>query len=66
MGKLKKHDAKGSQKDKDVNIDFQLPTLKTPGNQSMSAIPSSSSNNGLDFINPCVARSEECQRKDWK
>ena len=26
MGKLRKHDAKGSQKDKDVYVDFQLPT----------------------------------------
>ena len=32
MGKLRKHNAKGSQKDKDVDVDFQLPTLKTPGN----------------------------------
>ena len=29
----------------------------------MSPIPSSSSNNGLDFINQHDARSEECQRK---
>ena len=46
MGKLKKHDAKGSQKDKDVDVGFQLPIPKTPGNQPMSPIPSSSSNNG--------------------
>ena len=60
---LRKHDAKGSQKDKDVDIDFQLPTPKTPGNRSMSPIPSSSSNNGLDFMNQCVARSEEHQKR---
>ena len=35
----------------------------TPRNQSTSPIPSSSSNNGLDFINQNVARSEEHQRK---
>ena len=29
----------------------------------MCPIPSSSSNNGLDFVNQCVVRSEECQRK---
>ena len=40
-----------------------MPTQKTPGNQSTSPIPSSSSNNGLDFINQHVARSEEHQRK---
>ena len=63
LGKLRKCDAKGSQKDKDVDIDCHLPTQKTPGNRSMSPIPSSSSNNGLDFINQHVARSEEHQRK---
>ena len=55
LGKLRKCDAKGSQKDKDVDIDCHLQTQKTPGNQSASPIPSSSSNNGLDFVNQCVA-----------
>ena len=32
MGKLRKHDTKGSQKDKDVDIDCHLQTQKTPGN----------------------------------
>ena len=32
LGKLRKHDAKGSQKDKDVDIDCNLQTQKTPGN----------------------------------
>ena len=50
--RLRKHDTKGSQKrTRMFEIDFQLPTLKTAGNQSMSPIPSSSSNNGIDFIN---------------
>ena len=44
LGKLRKHDAKGSQKDNDVDVDCHLQTQKTPGNQSMSPIPSSSSN----------------------
>ena len=55
LGKLRKHDAKGSQKDKDVDIDCHLQTQKTPGNRSTSHIPSSSSNNGLVFVNQCVA-----------
>ena len=63
LGKLRKCDAKGSQKDKDVDVDCHLPTQKTPGNQSMSPIPSSSSHNGLDLINQHVAQSEEHQRK---
>ena len=32
LGKLRKHDAKGSQKDKDVDVDCHLPTQKAPGN----------------------------------
>ena len=39
LGKLRKHDAKGSQKDKDVDVDCHLQTQKTPGNQSASPIP---------------------------
>ena len=63
LGKLRKHDAKGSQKDKDVDIDCHLQTQKTPGNCSFSPIPSLSSNNGLDFVNQHVEQLEECQRK---
>ena len=55
LGKLRKYDAKGSQKDKDVDIDCHLQTQKTPGNRSTSPILSSSSNNGLDFVNQHVA-----------
>ena len=33
LGMLRKRDAKGSQKDKDVDVDCHLPTQKTPGNQ---------------------------------
>ena len=51
------------KKVKDVKIDFELPAQKTPGNGSTSPITNSSSNNGLDFINQHVARSEENQRK---
>ena len=61
LGKLRKHDAKGSQIAVDVDCHFQ--TQKTPGNWSSSPILSLSSNNGLDFVNQCVAQSEECQRK---
>ena len=53
LGKLRKHNAKGSQKD--VDIDCHLQTQKTPGNWSLSPILSLSSNNGLDFVNQCVA-----------
>ena len=63
LGKLRKCDAKGSQKDNDVDIDCHLQTQKTRGNQSSSPILSLSSNNGLDFVNQCVAQLEEHQRK---
>ena len=53
LGKLRKHDAKGSQKDVDINCHFL--TQKTPRNRSSSPIPSLSSNNGLDFVNQHVA-----------
>ena len=53
LGRLRKHDAKGSQKD--VDVDCHLQTQKTPGNWSSSPIPSLSSNNGLDFVNQHVA-----------
>ena len=55
LGKLRKRNAKGSQKDKDVDIDCHLQTQKTPGNQSLSPILSLSSNNDLDFVNQRVA-----------
>ena len=56
MGKSRKHDAKGAQKDKEIEGDFRLPTLKTPGNRSTSPVPSSSSTNGLDFISQHVVK----------
>ena len=73
MGKLRKHDAKGAQKDKEPRVhkhkeiegDFRLPVPKTPGNQSTSPIPSSSSTNGLDFVSQHVAISEERQKRVW-
>ena len=55
LGKLRKSDAKGSQKDKEVEVDCHLQMQKTPGNQSLSPIPSLSSNNGMDFVNQHVA-----------
>ena len=33
LRKLRKHDAKGSPKDKDVDVDCHLQTQKTPGNR---------------------------------
>ena len=57
MGKLRKHDIKGAQKEKgapkekcalkekDVEGDFLLPNPKTLGNRSTSPVPSSSSTN---------------------
>ena len=75
MGKLQKHDIKGAQKekdalkekcapkDKDLEGDFLLQNMKTPGNRSTSPVPSNSSANPLDFISHCVAMSEERQKK---
>ena len=59
LGKLRKRDAKGSQKDKEIDIDYHVQTQKTPGNQSSSPILSLSSNNSMDFVNQCVTCSEE-------
>ena len=55
LGKLRKRDAKGSQKDKEVEVDCHLQTQKTPVNHSSSPIPSLSSNNDMDFVNQHVA-----------
>ena len=55
LGKLRKHNAKGSQKDKEVEVDCHLQMQKTPANQSSSPILSLSSNNGMDFVNQHVA-----------
>ena len=55
LGKLRKCNAKGSQKDKDVDVDCHLQTQKTPDNWSSSPILSLSSNNSLDFVNQHVA-----------
>ena len=75
MGKLRKHDIKGTQKDKgdpteneapkegDVGGDFVLPVQKTPGNRSTSPVPSNTSSNPLDFVSHRVAMSEECQKR---
>ena len=63
LGKFRKCNAKGSQKDKEIEVDCRVQMQKTPGNQSMSPIPSLSSNNGMDFVNQHVAHLEECQRK---
>ena len=63
QGKLRKHNAKGSQKDKEIEVDCHVQMQKTPGNQSSSPIPRLSSNNGMDFVNQHVAHLEECQRK---
>ena len=63
LGKLRKSDAKGSQKDKEVEVDCHLQMQKTPGNWSSSPIPSLSSNNSMDFVNQHVAQTEEHQRK---
>ena len=75
MGKLQKCDIKGAQKekdapkekcapkDKDVEGDFLLHNVKTPGNRSTSPVPSNSSANPLDFVSHHVAMSEERQKK---
>ena len=75
IGKLRERDIKGAQKekaapkekcapkDKEVEGDFLLPNVKTPGNRSTSPVPSSSSTNPLDFVSHCVAMSEECHKK---
>ena len=63
LGKLRKCDAKGSQKDNEIEVDCHVQMQKTPGSQSSSPIPSLSSNNGMDFVNQHVAHLEECQRK---
>ena len=55
LGKLRKRDAKGSQKDKEVEVDCHLQMQKTPVNHSSSPIPSLSSNNDMDFGNQHVA-----------
>ena len=55
LGKLRKRDAKGSHKAKDVDVDCHLQTQITPGNRSTPPIPSFSGYNGLDFVNLCVA-----------
>ena len=73
--KLRKRDIKGAQKekdapkekcapkDKDVEGDFLLHNVKTPGNRSTSPVPSNSSANPLDFVSHHVAMSEERQKK---
>ena len=63
LGKLRKCDAKGPQKDKEVEVDCHLQMHKTPGNRSSSPILSLSSNNSMDFVNQHVAQTEEHQRK---
>ena len=63
LGELRKHDTKGSQKDKEIEVDCHVQTLKTPGNLSSSPIPSLSSNNGMDFVNQCIACLKEHQSK---
>ena len=63
LGKLRKRDAKGSQKDKEIKVDCHVQMQKTPGNWSSSPILSLSSNNGMDFVNQHVACLEECQTK---
>ena len=75
MGKLRKQDIKGTQKDKgdptanespkegDVDGDFVLPVQKTPGNRSTSPVPSNTSSNPLDFVSHHVAMSEERQKR---
>ena len=75
MGKLRKRDIKGAQKEKgapaeksapkekDLEGDVQIQNLKTPGNRSTSPVPSSSSTNPLDFVSHRVAMSEERQKK---
>ena len=77
MGKLRKRDIKGAQKEKgapaeksapkekDLEGDVQMQNLKTPGNRSTSPVPSSSSTNPLDFVSHRVAMSEERQKKGW-
>ena len=77
MGKLRKRDIKGAQKEKDAPAeksapkekdlegDVQIQNLKTPGNQSTSPVPSSSSTNPSDFVSHRVAMSEEHQKKGW-
>ena len=75
MGKLRKRDIKGAQKEKgapaeksapkekELEGDVQIHNLKTPGNRSTSPVPSSSSTNPLDFVSHRVAMSEERQKK---
>ena len=75
LGKLRKRDIKGTQKDKgdpteneapkegDVDGDFVLPVQKTPGNRSTSPVPSNTSSNPLDFVSHRVAMSEERQKR---
>ena len=75
MGKLRKRDLKGTQKDKgdptanespkegDVDGDFILPVQKTPGNRSTSPVLSNTSSNPLDFVSHRVAMSEERQKR---
>ena len=75
MGKLRKHDIKGAQKEKDAPAeksapkekdlegDVQIQNLKILGNRSTSPVPSSSSTNPLDFVSHCVAMLEECQKR---
>ena len=72
---MRKRYIKGTQKDKgdptetdspkegDVDGDFVLPAQKTPGNQSMSPVPSNRSSNPLDFVSHRVAMSEEHQKR---
>ena len=63
LGKLRKCNAKGSQKDKEIEVDCHVQMQKTPGNRSSSPIPSLSRHNGMDFVNQHVAHLEERQRK---
>ena len=77
MGKLRKRDIKGAQKEKDAPAeksapkekalkgDVQIQNLKTLGNRSTSPVPSSSSTNPLDFVSHRVAMLEERQKKGW-
>ena len=75
MGKLRKRDIKGAQKEKDAPAEksapkekdlegnVQIQNLKTPGNRSTSPVPSSSSTNPLDFVSHHVAMSEEAKKR---